>query len=156
MLNSFISQKMQMHYDDTMVTIKIDADAKVKGTGTDGALNVQVSGQESSPVSAKISGDVKSPIALGPIEVAPITVIPDLTTAAKSIDFGVLITALKKLSEGVSVDLANSKAPLSVAPISIAPLSIALAKIPVDLTISVSSPTQEAVFKVEIKGTIGE
>jgi hypothetical protein len=37
-----------------------------------------------------------------------------------------------------------------------APLSIALGKIPVDLTISVSSPTQETVFKVEIKGIIGE
>jgi hypothetical protein len=37
-----------------------------------------------------------------------------------------------------------------------APLSIALGKVPVDLSISVSSPTQETVFKVEIKGTIGE
>jgi len=156
MLNSFISQKMLRHCDDTMVTIKVDADAKVKGTGTDGALNVQVSGQGENPVSAKISGDVKSPIALGPIEVAPITVIPDLTIAAKSIDLGGLVAALTKLSEGVSVDIANSKGPISVAPISVAPLSIALAKIPVDLTISVSSPTQEAVFKVEIKGTIGE
>ena len=156
MLNCFISQKMLRHYDDTMVTIKVDADAKLRGTGKDEALGVQVSGPGSNPISAKIAGDAKSPIALGPIEVAPITVIPDMATAAKSIDFGGLVAALTKLSEGVHVDLANSNAPLSVAPISIAPLSIALAKIPVDLTISVSSPTQEAVFKVEIKGTIGE
>jgi len=144
---------MLRHYDDTMVTIKVDADAKVKGTGTDGALSVQVSGPGSNPLSAKISGDVKSPIVLGPIEVTPITVIPDLEKAAESIDFGVLVAALTKLSEGIRVDLdlANSKGPLSIAPIS-----IALAKIPVDLAISVSSPTQEAVFRVEIKGTIGE
>jgi hypothetical protein len=39
---------------------------------------------------------------------------------------------------------------------SAAPLSIALGKIPVDLTVSVSSPAQETVFRVEIKGVIGE
>jgi hypothetical protein len=50
------------------------------------------------------------------------------------------------LSQGVKVEVASSDAPLS----------IAIGKIPVDLTISVSSPTQEAVFKVEIKGTLGE
>ncbi len=148
-----------------MVTFKVDADAratiqgsedqekhpivaKVKGTGKDGALSVQVSGEDSSPISARISGDSKSPIAVGPIEVAPITIIPDLESVAKTIDFGALIGAFTKLSQGikVEVEVANSGAPLS----------IALGKIPVDLTISVSSPSQEAVFKVEIKGTVGE
>ena len=145
-----------------MVTFKVDADAratiqgsedqekhpivaKVKGTGKDGALSVQVSGDDSSPISARISGDSKSPIALGPIEVAPITIIPNLESAAKIIDFGALIGAFTKLTQGLKVDVANSGAPLT----------IALGKIPVDLTISVSSPSQEAVFKVEIKGTIG-
>ena len=148
-----------------MVTFKVDADAratiqgsedqekhpivaKVKGTGKDGALSVQVSGEDSSTISARISGDSKSPIAVGPIEVAPITIIPDLESVAKTIDFGALIGAFTKLSQGikVEVEVANSGAPLS----------IALGKIPVDLTISVSSPSQEAVFKVEIKGTVGE
>jgi hypothetical protein len=147
---------MQLLYDDIMVTIKVDVDAKVKGTGKDEALSVQVSGPGSAPVSAKISGDRQSPIAVGPIEVAPITVIPDLAAAAKSIDFGALIGAITRLSQGVKVEVANSGAPLAIAPLSIAPLSITLGKIPVDLTISVSSPTQEAVFKVEIKGTVGE
>jgi len=149
-----------------MVTMKVDAEAivrgsddqeqhpivaKVKGTGVDGALSVQVSGQQSSPISARISGDEKNPIALGQLEVAPITVIPDLSLAAKSMDFGALIGALTKLSQGVKVDIGNSSAPLAVAP-----LSVALGKIPVDLTISVSTPTSESVFKVEIKGTVGE
>jgi len=49
------------------------------------------------------------------------------------------------LSQGVKIEVANSGAPLS----------IAIGKIPVDLTISVSSPAQEMVFKVEIKGTVG-
>ena len=148
-----------------MVTFKVDADAratiqgsedqekhpivaKVKGTGKDGALSVQVSGEEGSPISARISGDSNSPIAVGPIEIAPITIIPDLESVAKTIDFGALIGAFTKLSQGikVEVEVANSGAPLS----------IALGKIPVDLTISVSSPSQEAVFKVEIKGTVGE
>jgi len=146
-----------------MVTFKVDADAratvqgsedqekhpivaKVKGTGKDGALSVQVSGGESGPISARIMGDSNSPIAVAPIEVSPITVIPNLESVARTIDFSALIGAFTKLSQGVSVQVSNSDAPLS----------IALGKIPVDLTISVSSPAQEAVFKVEIKGTIGE
>jgi len=152
--------------DDTMVTMKVDAEAivrgsedqdklpivaKVKGTGPDGSLSVQVSGQESSPIYARISGDEKNPISLGPVEVAPIKVIPDLSEAAKSMDFGALVGAITKLSQGVKVDIGNSALPLAVAP-----LSVSLGKIPVDLTISVSSPTSESVFKVEIKGTIGE
>jgi hypothetical protein len=83
---------------------------------------------------------------VGPIEIAPITIIPDLESVAKTIDFSALIGAFTKLSQGIRVEVANSGAPLS----------IALGKIPVDLTISVSSPSQEAVFKVEIKGTVGE
>jgi hypothetical protein len=149
-----------------MVTMKVEAEAivrgsedqerlpivaKVKGTGSDGALSVQVSGQQSSPISARISGDEKNPIALGPIEVSPIKIIPDLSEAAKSMDFGALIGAITKLSQGVRVDIGNSGAPLAIAPIS-----VALGKIPVDLTISVSSPTSESVFKVEIKGTVGQ
>lgn len=118
--------------------------AKVKGTGKDGALSVQVSGD--GPISARISGDAQNPVALGPISIAPITVVPDLKVAAETLNLGAVVAALTKLSQGVKVDVANSGAPLS----------IALGKIPVDLTISVTSPAEETVFKVEIKGTIGE
>jgi len=118
--------------------------AKVKGTGKDGALSVQVSGD--GPLSAKISGDAQNPVAVGPISIAPITVVPDLKVAAETLNLGAVVAALTKLSQGVKVDVANSGAPLS----------IALGRIPVDLTISVTSPAEETVFKVEIKGTIGE
>jgi hypothetical protein len=73
-------------------------------------------------------------------------VVPDLKEVAQTVDFESIIGALTRLSQGVKVNVATSDAPLS----------IALGKIPVDLSISVSSPTQETVFKVEIKGTIGE
>jgi hypothetical protein len=145
-----------------MVTFKVDADAraivqgsedqekhpivaKVKGTGKDGALTVQVSGEGQNPISARISGDSQNPIAIQAIEVAPITIIPDLKTVSETIDIGAIVAALTKLSQGVLVEVANSGAPLT----------IAIGKIPVDLTISVSSPAQETVFKVEIKGTVG-
>lgn len=144
-----------------MVTIKVDADACVKGKGKDGALSVEVSGSGSAPLSAKISGDRNSPIALAGIKLEPITVIPDLTEAGKSLDFTALIGAFKTLSEGVSVKLEGTGspielAPLAIAPLKIEPLKISLAKIPVDLTISVSTPAQEEVFKVQIRGSLGE
>ena len=91
----FISENKQSHLRDMMVTFKVDADArakvqgsedqekypivaKVKGTGKDGALSVQVSGEAQNPISARVSGDSQNPIAIDPIEVAPITIIPDL------------------------------------------------------------------------------
>ncbi len=144
-----------------MVTLKVDAQAliqgsegqekypivtKVKGTGKDGGLNIQVSGEAAEPVYARISGDSQKPIAIAPVSIAPITVIPDLKSAAETLNIVDIVGALTKISQGVKVEVANSGVPLS----------IALGKIPVDLTIDVSSPTQEAVFRVEIKGTIGE
>lgn len=145
-----------------MVTFKVDAEArakvqgsedqekypivaKVKGTGKDGALNVQISGESQNPISARVSGDSENPIAIDPIEVAPITIIPDLSVVSQTIDIGSIVGALTRLSQGVKIEVANSQAPLS----------ISIGKIPVDLTISVSSPAQETVFKVEIKGTVG-
>jgi len=123
-----------------------NVDAKVKGTGKDGALGVQISGDGASPISAKISGDSKNPLAIGPIEVSPITVAPDLKSAAQTLNIPAVVDALTRLSQGLKVEIATSGAPLS----------IALGKMPVDLTISVSSPAQDTVFKVEIKGTVGE
>ncbi len=141
-----------------MVTFKVDVQgaenqerypivAKVKGTGKDGGLSVQVSGEGSHPISARISGDNSSPIAVAPISVAPITVIPDLKVAAESVDIRGLISSISKLAEGIKVEVSNRNNQ---------PVAIALGKIPVDLTISVYSPAQEQVFKVEIKGTVGE
>jgi hypothetical protein len=139
-----------------MVTFKVDAQAlvlgseeqekypivaKVKGTGKDGGLSIQISGEGAGPISARISGDSQSPVAI-----SPITVVPDLKSAAETLNVSAIVSALTKISQGIKVEVANSGAPLS----------IALGKIPVDLTISVSSPAQETVFRVEIKGTIGE
>lgn len=146
-----------------MVTFKVDADArakvqgsedqekypivaKIKGTGKDGGLSVQVLGDGSAPLSAKISGDAQSPIVIAPVSVSPITVIPDLKDAAETLNLKSLLGTLAKLSEGLKVEVANSGAPLS----------ITIGKIPVDLTISVHSPQQETVFEVAIKGSIGE
>jgi len=147
-----------------MVTFKVDADArakvqgsedqerypivaKVKGTGKDGGLCVQVSGVGSAPISARISGDSSSPIAVAPISVTPISVVPDIKQAAECLNIPSLISAIAKMSEGLKVEVSNPGG---------SPISIALGKIPVDLTISVSSPAQETVFKVEIKGTVGQ
>lgn len=127
-----------------MVTFNVDA--KVKGTGKDGGLGVQISGDGASPISAKISGDSKNPLAIGPIEISPITVAPDLKSAAQTLNVPAVVDALSRLSQGLKVEIATPGAPLS----------IALGKMPIDLTISVSSPAQETVFKVEIKGTVGE
>ena len=143
-----------------MVSFKVDAEvkgsedqerypivAKVKGTGKDGSLSVQVSGESSAPISAKISGDNNNPIAVAPITLAPITVVPDLKLAAESVDINGLISSISKLAEGIRVSISNQDGQ---------PVAVALGKIPVDLTISVYSPAQEQVFKVEIKGTVGE
>jgi hypothetical protein len=120
---------------------------KVKGTGKDGALSVQVSGEGASPISARISGDISSPIAIAPISVAPITVIPDLKVASESVDFKGLISSISKFTEGINVEVStqNNK-----------PIAVTLGKIPVDLTISVYSPARELVYNVEIKGVVGE
>jgi len=141
-----------------MVTFKVDVQgaenqekypivAKVKGTGKDGGLSVQISGEGSSPISARISGDNISPIAVAPVSIAPITVIPDLTVAAESVDIKGLIQSISKLTEGIKVEVSNQNDKS---------IAIALGKIPVDLTISVYSPMQEQVFRVDIKGTVGE
>ncbi|NPV62550.1 MAG: hypothetical protein HPY61_07955 [Methanotrichaceae archaeon] len=145
-----------------MVSFKVEADArvqgseeqeryplvaKVKGTAKDGGLSVQISGQDSAPISAKVSGDSSSPLALSPISVEPITVTPDLKSAAEVLKIGDLVGALSKLAQGVKVEVSNQ---------GDRPISVALGKIPVDLTISVYSPAQETAFKVEIKGTVGE
>jgi len=125
-----------------MVSLKVDADArarvagdeslerypivaKVKGTGKEGALGVQVQvSGEGSPVAARVSLD-------GPVEIK----IPELQGFAD---------ALASIASGIKVELAAR------------PVTITLAKIPVDITVSVYSPAQEQAFKVEIKGSIGE
>jgi hypothetical protein len=139
---SFISEKIQITTGDLMVSFKLDAQArvqgseeqerypivaKVKGTGRNGGLSIQVSSE-------------------GPISIAPITVVPDLRSAAELLNVAAIVDALTRLSEGVKMEVASSGAPFS----------IALGRIPVDLTISVTSPAAETVFKVEIKGTVGE
>jgi len=138
-----------------MVMFKLDAQAKVQGTedqdkypiearvlgtGKDGGLSVQVSG-EGSPLNVRISGDPGSPIS-----VAPISVVPDLRVVAETLDLSSLISSLAKIADGLKVEVSGP---------GDAPLALALEKVPVDLSISVLSPAQETVFKVEIKGIIG-
>ena len=84
---------------------------------------------------------------MAPIAVAPITIVPDLRLAAESVDINGLISSISKMAEGIKVSISNQNGQ---------PVAVALGKIPVDLTISVYSPAQEQVFKVEIKGTVGE
>ncbi len=101
--------------------------AEVKGPGKDGGLKVGV-GIES-PISAKVSGDQESPVAVS---------LPELQQIANS---------LSKMAEGIGVEVAGRKD---------APLKVALGRIPVDLTISVTSPKDESVLTVSIKGSIGD
>jgi hypothetical protein len=101
--------------------------AEVKGPGKDGGLKVDV-GIES-PISAKVSGDKESPLAVD---------VPELQQIASS---------LAKMAEGVKVEVAGQED---------APLKVALGRIPVDLTISVTSPKDESVLTVSIKGSIGD
>jgi len=145
-----------------MVSFKVDADAKVqgseelekypivakvKGTAKDGGLSVQISGPESAPISARISGDSSNPVAVSPISVDPITVIPDLKNAAEVLNIADLIGAISKMAQGIKVEISGQED---------RPISVAFGKIPVDLTIQVYSPAQETAFKVEIKGSVGE
>ena len=101
--------------------------AEVKGPGKDGGLKVDV-GIES-PISAKVSGDKESPLAVD---------VPELQQIANS---------FAKMAEGVRVEVAGQKD---------APLKVALGRIPVDLAISVTSPKDESVLTVSIKGSIGD
>jgi hypothetical protein len=139
-----------------MVSLKVDAMAriegsederypivaKVKGSGKEGALGVQISGDGSAPLTARISGDIENPVA-----VSPITVVPDLREAVKVLDFQSVVGSLAKISEGFKVEVSTG---------SKGAVSVKLGKIPVDLTISVRSPAKEEVFQVEIKGSVGE
>jgi hypothetical protein len=129
-----------------MVSLNVNADAKakvqgsedaerypivaeVKGPGKDGGLKVEV-GIES-PISAKVSGDRESPLAVA-------VDVPELQQIASS---------LSKMAETVRVEVGGKED---------APLKVALGRIPVDLTFSVISPKDESVLTVSIKGSIGD
>ncbi|KUK44036.1 MAG: hypothetical protein WCY97_05780 [Methanothrix sp.] len=101
--------------------------AEVKGPGKDGGLKVGV--DIGSPISVKVSGERESPVAVD---------LPEIQQIANS---------FAKMVEGVKVEVAGQKD---------APLKVALGRIPVDLTISVTSPKDESVLTVSIKGSIGD
>jgi hypothetical protein len=115
--------------------------AKVRGTGKDGCLSVQVLGDKSEPITTKVLGDSDNPIA-----VAPISVIPDLRDAVEALNLKSLVASAEKISQGLRVAISSEKD---------SPMSITLGKIPIDVTISVFSPKDESVFKIDIKGTLG-
>jgi hypothetical protein len=127
-----------------MVSLKMDAEArakvkgsedmekypivaKVKGTGKDGGLSIHVSGD--SPISATVGGNGQDPIAI------------------TSPDIQGMIDTIANIAENLSVKIENDKTN---------PLAITLGKIPIDLSIAVHSPAEESVFKIEIKGSIGD
>jgi len=114
--------------------------AKVKGTGQGGSISVQLSGADSIPIAAKVLGDASDPIAI-----APISIIPDIKNAADILNINSLIASLDRMAQGLRVDVSSKDSPISVA----------IGKIPVDVTISVFSPKQEPVFRIDIKGTLG-
>ena len=101
--------------------------AEVKGPGKDGGLKVDVSIE--SPISALVSGDKESPLAVN---------VPELQQIASS---------LAKMAEAVRVEVAGQEN---------APLKVALGRIPLDLTVSVTSPKDESVLTVSIRGSIGD
>ena len=140
-----------------MVSFKVDAEgkakiqgtedmeeypivAKVKGTGKGGGISVQVSGADSTPIAAKVLGDASDPIII-----APISIVPDIKSAADTLNIKSLMASLERMAQGLRVEVSNKDAPIS----------IALGKIPVDVTISVFSPKQEPVFRIDITGTLG-
>lgn len=101
--------------------------AEVKGTGRDGGHQVYV-GIES-PISARVSGDKESPVAVS---------LSDLREISQ---------AVARMAQGVRVELAVGED---------RPLKVALGRVPVDLTIQVTSPKDESVLTVSIKGSIGD
>lgn len=124
-----------------MVSLNVNAEAKAKVQGSEDGerypivAEIKGAGKDGShmvmvggesPVSARIGGDTESPIAIA---------VPELQTIAE---------AISKMADGIKIGIDNE------------PLKIALGRIPVDLTVSVTSPKDESVLTVNIKGTIGD
>ncbi|HPE63346.1 MAG TPA: hypothetical protein PLQ49_04465 [Methanothrix sp.] len=101
--------------------------AEVKGPGKDGGLKVAV-GIES-PITAKVCGEKDSPVAVN---------LPELQEIAR---------AVARMAEGIMVGVGGDED---------RPVKVSIGKIPVDLTVSVTSPKDESVLTVSIKGSIGE
>lgn len=124
-----------------MVSLNVNAEAKAKVQGSEDGerypivAEIKGAGKDGShmvmvggesPVSARIGGDAESPIAIA---------VPELQTIAE---------AISKMADGIKIGIDNE------------PLKIALGRIPVDLTVSVTSPKDESVLTVNIKGSIGD
>ncbi|OPY51461.1 MAG: hypothetical protein A4E51_01518 [Methanosaeta sp. PtaU1.Bin055] len=127
-----------------MVSLKVNADAlamvqgsddadrhpivaEVKGPGQDGSFKVAV--EIESPISARVGGDPEMPIAVS---------LPELREIAE---------ALSKVAEGIGVEVGGRED---------RPLKVGLGRIPLDLTVSVTSPKDESILTVRIRGSIGE
>jgi len=124
-----------------MVSLNVNAEAKAKVQGSEDGerypivAEIKGAGKDGShmvmvggesPVSARIGGDAESPVAIA---------VPELQTIAE---------AISKMADGIKIGIDNE------------PLKIALGRIPVDLTVSVTSPKDESVLTVNIKGSIGD
>ncbi|ABK15286.1 hypothetical protein [Methanothrix thermoacetophila] len=122
-----------------MVSIKVDADAKARLQGDESL--------ERYPIVAKVTGSGKD----GSLGVR-ISSDGEPLPAAVSVngDVGIDIRELSSVAESLA------KLVSSGLKISDAPVTVSLEEIPVDLTISVYSPKEEQVFRVQIKGSLGK
>lgn len=121
-----------------MVSIKVDADAKARLQGDESlerypiVAKVTGSGKDGS-VGVRLSGDGEPLPAAVSLNGAIGIDIRELSSVAESL--------AKLVSSGIKI--------------SDVPVTVSLGEIPVDLTVSVYSPREEQVFRVEIKGSLG-
>lgn len=122
-----------------MVSIKVDADAKARLQGDESL--------ERYPIVAKVTGNGKD----GSVGVR-ISSDGEPLPVAVSVNgsIGVGVRELSSVAESLA------KLVSSGLKIADAPVTVSLGEIPVDLTVSVYSPKDEQVFRVEIKGSLGK
>jgi len=122
-----------------MVSIKVDADAKARLQGDESL--------EKYPIVAKVTGSGKD----GSLGVR-ISSDGEPLPAAVSVNgaIGIDIRELSSIADSLAKLLSSG---LKIAD---APVTVSLGEIPVDLTLSVYSPKEEQVFRVEIKGSLGK
>ncbi len=120
-----------------MVSIKVDADAKARLQGDESL--------EKYPIVAKVTGSGKA----GSLGI-------ELSTDGTPLPASVAINGAIGIKELAGIAESLAKLVSSGIKISDAPVTVSLGEIPVDLTLSVYSPKEEQVFRVDIKGTIGK
>lgn len=101
--------------------------AKVLGSGKDGSLNIQLGSD--SQLLTRVEADVLSPITITS---------PELQK---------MVDSIARIADNFRIVIKSDEKN---------PIAIALGKIPVDMKIEVFSPAEDSVFRIDIKGSIGE